>query len=82
MKARCSRGAGCRPASPCLAVRLACRRHPVAFVRRPRPCRAALLNGVDAAPALTGACSSGGRLNVAKAVASLLGGPAPTYTRE
>lgn len=49
---------------------------------RPACCRAALLGSVDTSAALAGVCSSGGRLNVAKAVASLLGQPTPTYTRK
>ncbi|KAL4426150.1 hypothetical protein ABPG77_007432 [Micractinium sp. CCAP 211/92] len=44
--------------------------------------RSALLSSVDTKPALAGVCSSGGRLNVAKAAATLLGQPTPTYTRQ
>lgn len=44
---------------------------------RLRRCRSALLGSVDKLPALNGLVSSGGRLNVAKAIAALRGSPAP-----
>lgn len=40
--------------------------------------RKALLDGVDKVPALTNRVTSGGRLNVAKSLAKLLGKPEPT----
>lgn len=41
------------------------------------PCRGALLSSTDAVPALSGKISSGGRLNVGRALASLLNKQAP-----
>ncbi len=50
--------------------------HPLAEKRLP-PCRAALLGSVDQVPALAGKVTSGGRLNVQRALATLLGTQLP-----
>ena len=46
----------------------------------PPALRAALLSSVDRVPALEGRMVSGGRLNVAAALAALLGAPAPYHS--
>lgn len=51
--------------------------HPGATITR--CCRAALLSSVDRVPALKGKLQTGGRLNVARALATLLGQPAPYW---
>lgn len=50
---------------------------PPASLLNPCDCRRALVSTVDKVPALKGKVSSGGRLNVARALAALLGRPVP-----
>lgn len=56
---------------------------PTCSILMGRTChRKALLDGVDKVPALTNRVITGGRLNVAKALAKLLGKPEPAALPE
>lgn len=70
-----------RPMPVCLHyLQLACA--PGLTFPLPLLCRDALLGSVDPVPALKGTVSTGGRLNVAKALSLLLGEPTPTLKRK